>query len=41
MNRGKGGHHRESGNPERNWNPGQAWNDKPEKNYGVMYISNF
>ena len=27
----------ESGNPGKNWIPGQAWNDKHDKVYVVMY----
>jgi hypothetical protein len=30
-------HSRESGNPEKNWIPGQARNDKPDRNYVAMY----
>jgi hypothetical protein len=35
----KSRHSRESGNPGKNWIPGQARNDKPDKNCVVMYDS--
>ena len=37
INRRKGRHSRESGNPEKHWIPGQARNDKLYKSYVVMY----
>jgi hypothetical protein len=36
MNLSKSRHSRESGNPGKNWIPGQARNDKPDNIYVVM-----
>jgi hypothetical protein len=41
INPSKCRHSRESGNPGRNWIPGQARNDKPDKIYVVMYNSGY
>jgi len=37
INDRKGRHSRESGNPGKDWIPGQARNDKLERTYVVMY----
>jgi len=37
MNPSKSRHSRESGNPGKNWIPGQARNDKPDNIYVVMH----
>jgi len=36
ISRSKGRHSRKSGNPEKNWIPGRARNDKPHKTYVIM-----
>src|SRR4030042_4473873 len=37
INHGKARHSPESGNPEENWIPGQARNDKPENTYVAVH----